>query len=186
MICVGDQIVDINGLDVTDKSLLNIYQIMKDPPRTNNSNLMQIPDIEESLSSQNSKSHDIEAKRNNNNEEVARKQHSKLKKQSTKSKLMKLMKLNDKSDRSRGYDPICVTFRRVVLCPYFSPLILYREIKKVIQNHALSSMERVVAMMDWLRMRMKTIVIERIKIRKISKNYYNKVEYQQYHQLIFG
>merc|ERR1712129_218838 len=37
--------------------------------------------------------------------------------------------------------PVCITFRKVVLCPYFSPLILYREIKKVMQNYALSSLQ---------------------------------------------
>eukprot|EP01084_Bolivina_argentea_P058774 107302_1 len=124
----GDQITNINGKDITNKSLNEIYEIIRNPPIINDNNLIKVPDIEESLSSRSKSDYDT----NDDNNE-----HShKLKKQSTKSKLMKLMKLNDKNNKNS--QPICITFRRVVLCPYFSPLILYGEIKKVIQNHALS------------------------------------------------
>merc|ERR1712113_747780 len=100
-----------------------IYELLKNPPLIDvDDNNLNLPEIETSISSSNYSAAEGDA------------EEHKLKKQSTKSKLMKLMKLSKEKDVS----PVCITFRRAVLCPYFSPLILYREIKKVMQNHALS------------------------------------------------
>merc|ERR1712130_1080085 len=110
MIHIGDQIVAINGWDITNKTMEEIYKLLKDPPIPLKENL-NVEDIK--------------------NEEYF---HKLKKKQSTKSKLINFINGN-KIDH---HHPVCITFRRAILCRYLSPLILYREIKKVIHDHALS------------------------------------------------
>merc|ERR1712176_592920 len=140
----GDQIVAINGHDVSTMALDDIEALIENPPSAltaDNLNVLQLPDNELSVSSSANYS---ESGNVSNVSELGddgmEPKKRKLKKRSTKSRLMKLMKLSKEEDdgQSEFKGPICVTFRRVVLCPYFSPLILYREIKKAIQNHALS------------------------------------------------
>lgn len=138
MIKVGDQIMAINGCAVTDQSMSEIYELLKHPPpppHMDDANHLHLPsEIESSVSSSNYSDNLHEHAGDQKPLTQQQLQQNKLKKQSTKSKLMKLMKLSkEKNDES----PVCITFRRAVLCPYFSPLILYREIKKVMQNHAL-------------------------------------------------
>merc|ERR550525_459212 len=121
-------------------SLEDIETLIETPPpalTADNLNVLKLPDNELSFSSSHaySESGNISV----SGDELVEPKKRRLKKRSTKSRLMKLMKLSKEADeQSEPTGPICVTFRRAILCPYFSPLILYREIKKAIQNHAIS------------------------------------------------
>jgi len=155
-VSAGDQIIAINGLDVSTMSLEDIESFLKDPPplteakrddesHDHNLNVLQLPDsTEPSMSSSanysvsgDASDRDDSALSALSNTSKPAKRAKALMRRSTKNKLMSFMKLN-KEQKAKTEGPIRVTFRRVILCPYFSPLILYREIKKAIQNHALS------------------------------------------------
>ena len=150
-VSIGDQIVAVNGQNVSEMALADIESLIEDPPPSESKTddvahdqHLQLPDgadtTEPSVSSSAnySVSGDVSDRHDSDSAvSQSKRVRSKLKKQTTKSKLMSFMKLN-KESKPKPQGPICVTFRRVILCPYFSPLILYREIKKAIQNHALA------------------------------------------------